>query len=54
MESAVMTPARDIETVTAEILTLKKTAGESILELGRRLMEAEMENLPEKLGGNTA
>ena len=41
MEAAVMTPARDIETVTAEILTLKKTAGESILELGRRLIEAK-------------
>lgn len=37
--------ARDIETITAEILDLKKTAGEAILAIGKRLIEAK-EMLP--------
>lgn len=37
--------ARDIETVTAEILTLKQTAGDAILAIGARLIEAK-EMLP--------
>jgi len=32
---------RDIETITGEILELKKTAGEAILEIGKRLTEAK-------------
>ena len=32
---------RDIETITAEILTLKQTAGDAILKIGQRLMEAK-------------
>ena len=32
---------RGIETITAEILSYKRTAGESILEIGRRLKEAK-------------
>lgn len=37
--------ARDIETVTAEILDLKQTAGSAILAIGQRLIEAK-EMLP--------
>lgn len=33
--------ARDIETITAEILTLKQTAGDAILRIGQRLIEAK-------------
>jgi hypothetical protein len=33
--------ARDIETITDEILDLKKTAGEALLEIGARLIEAK-------------
>lgn len=33
--------ARDIETITAEILTLKVTAGDAILGIGQRLIEAK-------------
>ena len=33
--------ARSIETITAEILYLKQTAGTAILEIGRRLLEAK-------------
>lgn len=33
--------ARDIETVTAEILDLKQTAGSAILAIGQRLIEAK-------------
>ncbi|MBD5151184.1 MAG: DUF3102 domain-containing protein [Oscillibacter sp.] len=32
---------RDIETITAEILTLKQTAGDAILGIGQRLIEAK-------------
>lgn len=32
---------RDIETITAEILTLKQTAGDAILKIGQRLIEAK-------------
>ena len=32
---------RDIETITAEILTLKQSAGDAILKIGQRLMEAK-------------
>lgn len=35
------TGARDIETITDEILDLKKTAGEALLEIGARLIEAK-------------
>ena len=37
--------ARDIETITAEILTLKQNAGEAIIGIGQRLIEAK-EMLP--------
>ena len=33
--------ARDIETITAEILELKQTAGSAILNIGQRLIEAK-------------
>ncbi len=33
--------ARDIETITAEILTLKQSAGDAILKIGHRLIEAK-------------
>lgn len=36
---------RDIETITAEILTLKQTAGDAIIGIGQRLIEAK-EMLP--------
>lgn len=36
---------RDIETITAEILTLKQTAGDAIIDIGQRLIEAK-EMLP--------
>ena len=41
--TGVLTPkeGRDIETITAEVLELKKTAGESILGIGHRLLEAK-------------
>ena len=41
--TGVLTPkeGRDIETITAEIVGLKKTAGESILGIGHRLLEAK-------------
>ena len=41
--TGVLTPkdGRDIETITAEVLDLKKTAGESILGIGHRLLEAK-------------
>lgn len=41
--TGVLTPkeGRDIETITGEILELKKTAGESILGIGHRLLEAK-------------
>ncbi len=32
---------RDIETITAEVLELKRTAGNAILDIGRRLIEAK-------------
>lgn len=42
MELASAAPAaRDIETITAEILELKQTAGSAILNIGQRLMEAK-------------
>ena len=34
-------PERTIEAITGEILELKKTAGEAILEIGKRLIEAK-------------
>ena len=37
----VIPEARDIETITTEILDLKKTAGEAILAIGQRLIEAK-------------
>ena len=37
--------ARDIETITAEILTLKQSAGDAIIGIGQRLIEAK-EMLP--------
>lgn len=41
--TGVLTPkeGRDIEVITAEVLELKKTAGESILGIGHRLLEAK-------------
>lgn len=33
--------ARDIETITAEILTLKQNAGDAIIKIGQRLIEAK-------------
>ncbi len=41
--TGVLTPkeGRDIETITNEVLELKKTAGESILGIGHRLLEAK-------------
>ena len=36
---------RDIETITAEILTLKQNAGDAIIGIGQRLIEAK-EMLP--------
>lgn len=41
--TGLLTPkeGRDIETITAEVLELKKTAGESILGIGHRLLEAK-------------
>ena len=36
-----ITGARDLETITAEILTMKQTAGEAILGIGQRLIEAK-------------
>ena len=41
--TGVLTPkeGRDIEVITAEIVDLKKTAGESILGIGHRLLEAK-------------
>lgn len=41
----VVPAARDIETITAEILTLKQTAGDAIIDIGQRLIEAK-EMLP--------
>lgn len=41
----VIPAARDIETITAEILTLKQNAGDAIIGIGQRLIEAK-EMLP--------
>ena len=42
IELASPAPAgRDIETITAEILGLKQTAGSAILNIGQRLIEAK-------------
>lgn len=37
----VVPAARDIETITAEILTLKQSAGDAIIGIGQRLIEAK-------------
>lgn len=41
LASPAVSEARDIETITSEILGLKKTAGEAILAIGQRLIEAK-------------
>lgn len=41
MASPAVSEARDIETITSEILGLKKTAGDAILAIGHRLIEAK-------------
>ena len=41
LASPAVSEARDIETITSEILGLKKTAGEAILAIGHRLIEAK-------------
>ena len=41
LASPAVSEARDIETITSEILSLKKTAGEAILAIGQRLIEAK-------------
>ena len=41
LASPAVSEARDIETITTEILSLKKTAGEAILAIGQRLIEAK-------------
>ena len=41
LASPAVSEARDIETITSEILGLKKTAGDAILAIGHRLIEAK-------------
>lgn len=41
LASPAVSEARDIETITSEILSLKKTAGDAILAIGHRLIEAK-------------
>ena len=41
LASPAVSEARDIETITSEILSLKKTAGDAILAIGQRLIEAK-------------
>ena len=41
LESGVVDPVRDIETITTEILEAKRDGGEAILRIGRGLIEAK-------------